>query len=854
VVCRTCESQNNHAETSPPPSLLAYITLCSAVAACTEHDGEASTGGTGGSSSSGYTLTSENGEPAESGPESLQATPAPTAEGWQTSFFHPLSKLAKVKGKLPFVELHDSPGGRRYAMVDEIVVAEDGEVTQFCGVRALQVEALPLQPPETTPAITPAEKIGGHVSAQVAEALRDGDPLRPIVLTLRLAAPEARALTFDLEFDIAAGQISNATAFEAQRQKRLQSRANLIKALQLPVIAEVNALGGLVLYRCEQLACLSIELPATHVATLAQQVSVVRIDAPSPFEVEGKALADAVEGGHQFDLHLEPREDSPIPFDGGLNLPNSLADNLRFALLDARFNVTHPTFRDNAGPISRIAEHHVCALNNNVWSCPISPPLCADNQCGDDHATAVGGILFGDLFDNQIANQTPQQRRERSGLAREAVGYVYEIAGVQEAEAVALISAMDGVASRSPRAVIANMSAGHGAKFMNDLDKDVDPSYPDEWDHCNGIDALSLSANELFERGTLLIKSAGNSGGQNPAECTVTMPGSAIGVFTVGGENEPTGFSGINQVRNSPLINPTALDPKSGSSRGGSALNLERGRGRTIIDLVAYGFRRDLADGKWPGTFFGGGNMESLIGTSFAAPVVSAAAIALIDHHRRAISSAINDPSILFANLLLMGDRTREGGTKLLTTFDRGYGAGVLKLRRQDDIGLDRPFGLVSTAFCVGRSQAISFVLNDGQPIPSGADAIKAVIYWYDRRHEHPALLDIANFDLSLIELNPDLSEKLPALQESKSTRDNKERVLFSGIAGKRLKLKVSAVGGIDPNFIYGTCSVPGALRVALAALWEDSTRNNDLEGPFWFQDLNIPGQPWIGVEPEDLP
>lgn len=772
----------------------------------------------------------------------------------EDEYVHPLRNLEFVNGKAPFVEIIDAPGGERYAIVDETIAVDNTPSEHFSGIRAYPMAAISAEPSQTTPPISAADKIGGRARGLADEAVREGEPQRKIALHVRLTRPSPRVLTFDLETDIAFGKIQTDGDYQTRRGIRIKERALQIAAAQAPVLVAVKFLGGEVQYRCEHLACLEIALPAASLSLLAQHPQVVRLDAVGSVFPEGPVTADKIEIGHQLELHIQSNPDlTPVPYDGGF-FSSSLADNLRFAVFETAYDVAHPAFRDGAGPTTRIAALRNCKQTNNVWSCPTVASVCNPNFC-DNHSTGVAGIIFGDLFDDQISNQSLNNKRRWSGIAREARGYLYATGG-NPSSASFTAAADDLVANQpsQPRAIAMNLSSGlgQGEGAITDLDKDMDPNYPDGWDHCNGIDAVSQNVNDLFEAGTLLVKSAGNLGGQNLAQCTVTIPGSAITAFTVGGHAGFTLDSSVNPVRNA-ILAGTPSEPVKNSARGGSQNpnDFERGRGRTIIDLTAYRYRTEMADGSSPGTFFGFNDL----GTSFSAPVITATAVAIVDHFKRTISNNIDDPGILFATLLLMGDRAVDGGGKSLSTHDRGYGAGRLKVRRLDDVGLDRPWGHLFTSFCIGRTQVVSIPINNNQPLPAGVDIFKAVLWWYDRRHEHPALLDIANLDLQLVELNPDLSEKPVPLRESKSVSDNKERVFFaSGLAGRRVRLKVSAVGGIDDSFSYDCPVNPGLLRARVAVLWEDSARDNDLEGPFWFQDLNQQNQPWLGVEPEDLP
>ena len=88
------------------------------------------------------------------------------------------------------------------------------------------------------------------------------------------------------------------------------------------------------------------------------------------------------------------------------------------------------------------------------------------------------------------------------------------------------------------------------------------------------------------------------------------------------------------------------------------------------------------------------GYTNKACGTSFAAPVVAAAAAVFADWYLNSpIGSLIEDPGVLMAAMLMMGDRGSSSGSKRLEKgFDPLWGAGALRLRRFDDAGLDDPW------------------------------------------------------------------------------------------------------------------------------------------------------------------
>ena len=337
--------------------------------------------------------------------------------------------------------------------------------------------------------------------------------------------------------------------------------------------------------------------------------------------------------------------------------------------------------------------------------------------------------------------------------------------------------------------------------------------------NCLGATTTSLAVNDLFEAGIPHFQAAGNVSNVSTTDCNVQPPGSAIGAFTVGAHGNSI-FGDVNAVRTDSIWDRTSVGQKA-SAHGG--YDWQDGRHRSIIDITAYACRRNMFDRN-------GGYGSSDCGTSFSTPTVAAAALDFMDFYRAETgSSLMEDPGILYATLLLMGDRQSLAGGKLSSRFDHRFGAGRLQMRKFDDAGMDIPtFGdweFVAGKVCVDWGQTVELDVYNGASIPSDMDDLKGVIWWYDSWHETGAA--IANIDMKLVQTAPTAA----TLKTSTDLYDNKERVFVNyglgSISGQ--KLKVQLIGTHVTNDTSG-CDV-NSMMVYYAWFMEDDDRD-DSDGP----------------------
>ena len=386
--------------------------------------------------------------------------------------------------------------------------------------------------------------------------------------------------------------------------------------------------------------------------------------------------------------------------------------------------------------------------------------------------------------------------------------------------------------------IIADIEAGGGeADPANGIYLTLNPWGGATSDNlCQGRSSWSASFNGMYESGVAMMKSAGNGDWLAPADedgdglandntndCSVSEPGAAIGVFPVGAFNGNGGTESLDKDQ----------------SRGGTAT---QGQGRTIIGVsspTSFYFpyphydRPPAAETKGPpynvlvgdpyfyGADFGDGP-RTLADTSGAVPTAVGAANVFAQWYRSVHGYQIDDPGILYTNLLLMGDRTTQTGTLATSGYDNLWGAGKLRLRRFDGVGLDDPGLWGDASLCIASGQATNISIYT--QMPAGVDVIKATMWWYDRRHQDgidPSSDGIFHDEMTL-KLQHETTPGTWVTDVTDATTDNKKRVYLNGLGSAtkwRLRIEANDITADDEG--CGT----NAMRVYYAFFFEDSAR-----------------------------
>ncbi|MBN2797911.1 MAG: hypothetical protein JXX28_02075 [Deltaproteobacteria bacterium] len=124
-------------------------------------------------------------------------------------------------------------------------------------------------------------------------------------------------------------------------------------------------------------------------------------------------------------------------------------------------------------------------------------------------------------------------------------------------------------------------------------------------------------------------------------------------------------------------------------------------------------------------------------GTSGAAPVVSGFAGLFRDWYRDTKGTLIDAPGVLYANLLLMGDRSTAGPDRRERGDDNLTGAGRLRGRRFDATGLDGPYYWGTGRVCVEDGETVSGTI--GSPLVADVKALKVVTWRNEAQQDEGA-------------------------------------------------------------------------------------------------------------------
>lgn len=703
----------------------------------------------------------------------LPADDPPPSPGTSV-YLHPLLGLDDVGGLYPIADIQDSPAGRRYGVEVWSQFGENGSAVYGGGLVEYEYETLTTAQraalaltKETRPTLPPREKLGASLLA----ALDTEDPATVVTVDIFLATEEVEPAFVTIEKEIARGNLITVADVEAEQQALLQAEQSRVSDAQDALERDMDYLGDATVHRCVNIPCMSAQMKLEMVKELSGHPGIVSISLVSPLVNDALIAGNLVMRGSQLRQYI----------DAGYDGEYGASPDIRFAIIEKEsYHDEHLGFKDVPAAGTRILDRFNCT--NASCTQTLNFPLPSD-----DHATYVAGLLFGDLRDGQDPAYTglnTLNQIERSGQAPESLGLLYR---TSTGDSTGLKIALDHIRGLANKPRVVNLSLSVDGEDLS----------------CLGQAPSSLAINALFQSGTLVFKSASNTGHSLASDCTVGSPGAAIGAFTVGAHGNS--WEGAeSDVRTDTLELDTA--------RGG--VSVAEGVNRSIIDLTAFGYRAGLYESP-------SGYDNASHGTSLSTPTVAAAAIDFINMYKLVNPNNpnfIDNPGVLFANMLLMGDRQGES-VKLTKNYDSVYGAGRLMMRMNTAAGMDYPASWKNNFVCVGNGERIKVPVK-GAVLESTVNIFKAVIYWYDRRHGMGQWID--DIDLELFQVGSNTP-----LMTSASSYDNKERVFYTSPGNKNLEL---GIVGYDVTATAEGCGV-GKQRVYYAFYYEDSQRD-DPEGP----------------------
>jgi hypothetical protein len=210
-------------------------------------------------------------------------------------------------------------------------------------------------------------------------------------------------------------------------------------------------------------------------------------------------------------------------------------------------------------------------------------------------------------------------------------------------------------------------------------------------------------------------------------------------------------------------------------------------------------------------------------GTSGATPAVTGGAALFREWYKDEVGDGIDEPGLLYANLLLMGDRISQTGGRLSSGFDNIGGAGVLRLRMFNGAGLDDPAAHATGSVCVGDGETVTVTFKSGNALPSAVDYLKVVAWWYDFDHDGAKAGDFHQVHLRF---QKQVSGFWLDMIQTSAESDNRQRLFTDGSVGGypwRFRLIGDAVDTLSND--YG-CGVDSVL-VYWASIWEDNARDD---------------------------
>jgi hypothetical protein len=640
------------------------------------------------------------------------------------------------------------------------VAAEGADATRVQELTPVHREAVPghvpsQEPPAPTLSLgstvqrwieNPASRPSGDVRLSLA-ILPGWNPTTTVSHAQRVAMLEGRLRT-----RADAGRVRTETV-------RAKTQAGTA-ALQ-PLRRAVESLGGRVTALVPNAGTMKVVFPISQLDALLQHKGLGRLELTADL-TDDAGIAYDVDGTRIDGRELEDLLQTTQFYDRGyLGDPNE-----RIAVVEGG---APDVFNDHPGLDGRYTNCGDDGAGACDWARPVT---------GTAHATATASVLLGDITQGQDATITGDlAQRKRSGVARQAWGRGLSAGDFQ------FLS--DRLTAYNDTHILTQ-----SASFNDDPE-------------CRGETTSSRNWNSLYEDGYALFNSAGNNGHSDPNDCTVASPATAIGVFAVGAYV-------IDGNDNEAIY--------SQSDQGGDG-TVPEGRNRTIIDIVGpSGLEYAYPHYAWPvdasgvafryGTEWSSGpGPSSFCCTSSSTPAVAGSAALFRQWFKDVHGSAIDDPGLLYVNLLLMGDRQMEGGFPGLSRknvgFDGLWGAGKLRLRLFDSLGLDGPSTWSSGSVCVDDG---TNVYIDMGYISDDVEIINTVVSWYDRRHDDGTHHD--NVDL---EVQRDSGGGSWVAVRTSQTTDDKERVAIetpqSGVYRMKIRgYRVTADDegcGTNSNLVY---------------------------------------------------
>jgi len=573
----------------------------------------------------------------------------------------------------------------------------------------------------------------------------------------------------------------------SDRLLAIEDRKTEMADLYEPVLAE-HGIEDVYAYWLINAGLVEVDLETLE--ALAADDRVARLELVDEGEVEGNNGSEIM-AATGIDEYLDGG------YDGELPSGRSTVNDIYIGLVDNYLWNNHPAWKDCGLPSCPSRLVSAWKWNGLVGAWWPNSETPVGDSCS--HGTRVAGMMLADLTSGQDTGITdPDEQIDCSGLSPESsFSFISYEHGAGSVRAIQRATWLD--------VDITNFARGH--EVIHGL--------------CGQTHATIDAANAAALNGVFFVKSAGNEGHLGP-DCTVSIPGTAAGSFTVGAL-EVVGVSDLTSADAWQNIIPPD-DNYNGSSRGGDC------HGRSVIDLVLPGGKEgDLATCKPKPLCTYVDYVNGGINTSHASGAMSGAAADF--KHWLADTFAPwptgwtdeNIVGLMHAALILQGDAGIEGGGTAdpMDEFDDLFGAGRLSAILFDSSHMSAPWRFRLAISTVDDGETATIPLNpDGdmvnQDVPVDADTFRAAVWWYE-----PNLASGGT-----AEMLTKATDGGAFSSTYGATTGQKQRVGVSPpstLGGHTWELRVSGVdvpASEDCNYYYGLQK----RKVFAALFWEDGT------------------------------
>ncbi len=778
-----------------------------------------------------------------------------------SSFFHPLATSDATTLRDQLIASGDAANSdEAFALMTYGVESSEltqGQTSISTFVYETQFEpglppATDTNPPATADA-TPTTSAA--IDAILAVGAPDGDPnaLVPITLLVDMDRSIVPDLMLEVEKDVLSGSVVDEATWDQATHDHFETRDahgnTLLAALETSLLNEGAVLGDTHGWSGLQ----DMEVPWNKLDTVAALSGVMLIDLNDPslyvadgdvdqtgpdqgFSINGEELARLIQskvyydnghkaGGTRGVVREDGAEDINWEHEGFSSLNNTT--RLMSCELQANTNMF-------GVPICIIQQHpkDTDPLSiPDIANCATIPD--PQDAVHSRHATSVASLMFGDISDGEHGSNWSAGSDgavRRSWVARDATGTGLDVRN--------LSLEADYIDHPSTDIHVANYSFSFGTNSSQ---------------FCSHNDAISISLSSSFEAGVFMVTSVGNTGNQRTYNCTANPPAAALGAFSVGAY-EFTTSAGDECYRDNGI---DCLTPgiRYWSSYGPQSV---AGSDRTIVDAVApswfeltythyftprggngfanfYGLDRGVDDFTPPDCEVrsdsdGDGltthrEWGAFSETSAATPIISGAALLFRGWALPKLGLFIDDARHMFTTMLMMGDRDQLNSATLghrESGFDGTWGAGLLRMRMFDEVGMDDPAKMSWGETCVLDGQS-TIIPIDATRINSDVDYIKAVAFHFDDDFHDASQPGPLDWTRMYLQSRPTGSSGPWQTLRADEKRDNKHRVYSEVQANTDYRLMFD---GTDIESLYQGCGWNGT-RVHFAILTEDNDRDD---------------------------